>query len=173
MGTAESVPANVGIYRFELNREGSVEKETSAVLFKFPAKHSPEYAGEIVSSGTAAGDAFTDRIRTHRMPQGLVELGFRSVDDFWEPWSVAFQDERVASIAFTARTGPDGAECGVVTLPAQRGRGHAVRAVAAWSEHPDLAGKTLFYSALNENTASRRVAEKLGLTIIGSSYSIF
>jgi hypothetical protein len=60
---------------------------------------------------------------SHGMPDGLAELGFRSTSDLWRPWCMARVDGDVASIAFAARISEVGAELGVATVKALRGRG--------------------------------------------------
>src|SRR5690606_28612580 len=106
------------------------------------------------------------------MQPDLVEMGFRQVSDLWAPWCLALQDGQIASLAFAARLGGGGAELGLATLPAFRGRGLAAAATAGWSALPALAGRTLFYSTAASNLASQRVVAKLGLKFIGPTMSI-
>jgi predicted GNAT family acetyltransferase len=106
------------------------------------------------------------------MPEALVALGFVDVGEFWAPWCVALEGDEIASIAFAARLGPAGAETGVATVPALRGRGFAAAATAGWASLPALDGRTLFYSTSRTNLSSQRVAQRLGLRFIGATFSI-
>ena len=69
-------------------------------------------------------------------------------------------------------SGQTGAEVGIVTVPALRGRGYATAATAGWASLPALRRRVLFYSALQTNVSSRRVAERLGLRFLGGSLTI-
>ena len=80
--------------------------------------------------------------------------------------------DEIASLAFAAGVGPASAEVGLYTFPAFRGRGLGAAATAAWTSHPALAGKTLFYGTDRENVSSQRVVERLGLPVLGTSLSI-
>lgn len=120
-------------------------------------------AGRAIASGTPDGDALLARIAAEGPPPALAEAGFLGVDDFWAPWCAVIAQGEIASLAFAARLSPDGAEAGVHTLPARRGRGLAAQATSAWAEHPALAGKALFYSCADDNAASIAVTRRLGL----------
>ena len=106
------------------------------------------------------------------MPDALAALGFRSVADLWPPWCAAVVGGEVASLAFSSRLTPVGAELGLVTLPSHRGKGLAAAATAGWSALSALEGRTLFYSTARSNLASQRVAAKLGLPFICSTWEI-
>ncbi|MGH7925599.1 MAG: GNAT family N-acetyltransferase, partial [Candidatus Binatus sp.] len=108
------------------------------------------------------------------MPGYMVEAGFKSVADFWEPWCVALDgnDGEIASMAFAARLGDAGAEIGVYTFPKYRGRGLAAAVTASWSSMPSLNRRALFYSTAKSNRSSQQVAARLGLRRIGASIRI-
>lgn len=131
----------------------------------------PPAPADLVCWGTAEGSALEARF-VAGMPKALVDQGFRSVADLWPPWCAAVIDGQVASLAFSARLTPSGAELGLVTLPAHRGRGFAAAATAGWSVMPALQNRTLFYSTGRSNLASQRVAAKLGLPFICSTWEI-
>ena len=78
----------------------------------------------------------------------------------------------VVSIACTARLSSIGAEVGVATVPASRGRGFAAAATVEWASLPSLEGHVLFYSTNAENISSQRVADRLELQFVGPSLSI-
>lgn len=83
------------------------------------------------------------------------------------------QDGRAVAVCASVRISGQGHETGVETDPAYRRRGYATRAVAAWSQEVKRRGVPLcFYSTSWENDASRHVAARLGLTLMGADFSI-
>jgi RimJ/RimL family protein N-acetyltransferase len=73
-----------------------------------------------------------------------------------------------AATRFVARLSAEGAELGVATPPRFRGRGYAQATTAAWAAFPTLSSRDLFYSTELTNLASRRVAARLGLPLVGA-----
>ncbi|HWE98666.1 MAG TPA: GNAT family N-acetyltransferase [Caulobacteraceae bacterium] len=128
-----------------------------------PQGLSPDPRADIVASGSAAGAHLIARLRREGMAPGLKSMGFVDEREFWEPWCAALIDGNPVSICFAARRTPTGACAGVATAAAFRGRGLASAVVAAWSRHPSLDGKTLFYSHAVTNLASSALADGLGL----------
>lgn len=129
-------------------------------------------AAPTIASGSAEAEDLEARFEREGMPRALLDLNFRQVADLWPPYCLVVEDGDVAALAFTARRGSRGAELGLVTLPAFRGRGLAGQAVAGWSALPELRELTLFYSTATTNLASQRVAAKLGLPFIGSTWEV-
>jgi len=125
-----------------------------------------------LASGTVEAGELEARLEQDGMPPDLLELNFRTVADLWPPYCLVIEAGRIAALAFTARRGANGAELGLITLPAYRGRGLAAQAVAGWSALPDLRDLTLFYSTSETNLASQRVAAKLGLPFIGPTWEV-
>ena len=70
---------------------------------------------------------------------------------------------RLAAVAFTASRSPRYGEVGIHTLAPYRGRGYAAAAAALVAADLHQAGLTVIWSTSTENTASRRIAAKLGL----------
>ena len=103
----------------------------------------------------------------------LLDLGFQSGADLWPPWCAAFVQDEVAAVAFCARLSDDGAELGLVTVKHFRGQGLAAAVTAAWTHHPELERKKLFYSMDTKNESSQKVAERLGLMPVGWSLRIY
>jgi hypothetical protein len=126
----------------------------------------------VVMSGTANGDELLARLESDGMPAGLTGMGFADTGDLWPPWCAALAGESVVSVAFAARLSPVGAEIGVATAPEARGRGLAASVTAAWSRHPAIACRARFYTTAVENRSSRRVAERLGLRLLGPTISV-
>jgi hypothetical protein len=146
-----------------------VEHELTYVLEDVAA---PPPGLPVVISGTVAGDELLGRLESEGIPAGMAEMGFAGTGDLWPPWCAALDGGVVASVAFAARLSPTGAEVGVATAPDTRGRGLAAAVTAAWSAHPDLAGRARFYTTAVENRSSRRVAERLGLRLLGPTISV-
>jgi hypothetical protein len=143
---------------------GEPERGLSFVFRDVP----PEPGGEIVLSGTPAGDELLAR----GLPPAFAELGFRDEDELWPPWCVALDGGEPAAIAFSARLSAAGVEAGVFTAPAARGRGLAAAATAGWAASPALGDRVRFYSTTAGNVSSQRVAERLGLDLVGPAYEI-
>ena len=76
------------------------------------------------------------------------------------------------SVCFCARRSDVAAEAGVETVTAFRGLGFAPRVVAAWADAVRASGRVPLYSTNWNNSASRRVAEKLGLETYATTFSI-
>ncbi len=82
-------------------------------------------------------------------------------------WAFVMNGDRVVSMCHTARLTERGAEAGTWTDPDYRGQGHAAAATAAWASLFPPSGRHLFYSTSADNVSSQRVAERLGLPLIG------
>ncbi|VWB45940.1 GNAT family acetyltransferase [Burkholderia lata] len=126
----------------------------------------------LIGGDSDAGRHLLHALSTQGMPEGLFSMGFRRAADLWAPWCAAVVDGEVASIAFAARLSEAGAELGLATAPAFRGRGLAAAVTAAWSRLPSLQTRTLFYSTDSDNRASQRVASRLGLTLRGTTLRV-
>ncbi|HEX2561700.1 GNAT family N-acetyltransferase [Phenylobacterium sp.] len=135
--------------------------------FELPHGLAPAAEAEFVYSGAPAGEALMARFQAEGMPPQLAANGFGDVDEFWAPWCLAQIEGEAAAIAFAARLGPKGAALGLVTFPQFRGRGLGAAVTAAWTRHPELSTRRLFYGCSRENLSSRRVVERLGLRFIG------
>jgi hypothetical protein len=148
------------------------EPAATHLIYPLPNNHAFVAGAAIVRSGEPEGERLLARLGREGLPPHLVAAGFLSLDDFWEPWCAALKGETIAAMCFAARLGPAGAEAGVYTFEGFRGRGLAAAVTAAWSAHPALAVRTLFYSTSRDNRSSQRVAERLGLRRFGLSLSI-
>ena len=155
-GPASRIPLNVG----------------TSVIYLLPRHMKYQHAANIVRGDSVEGAQMVARFNQRGMPQAMLDAGFKSVADLWEPWCVAIEGEEVAAIAFAARLGIVGAEIGVYTFPNFRSRGFAAAVTASWSSMASLDGHVLFYSTSRTNRSSQRVAARLGLTMIGASVSI-
>lgn len=154
-----------------LAREAPVVSTTASLIYALP--HAPHSAlAGFVFSGAADGAQLLAQMQSNGVPRHLADAGFLSTADFWEPWIVAQVEGEIAAMAFTARLSAAGAAVGVYTFPAYRRRGLAAAVTEAWSALPDLRPRTLFYSHDADNSSSRRVTERLGLSRIGEGLRI-
>ncbi|MES3027803.1 MAG: GNAT family N-acetyltransferase [Pseudomonadota bacterium] len=167
----DAVPIHLGRYLELLRPFGPLETHPG-LSFHLPHRAPAPITASLIASGTVEGDQLEAILAREGMAPDLVEMGFRGIGDLWAPWCLALQDGQIASLAFTARLGADGAELGLATLPAFRGRGLAAAATAGWSALPALAERTLFYSTAMSNLASQRVVAKLRLKFLGPTLSI-
>lgn len=89
-----------------------------------------------------------------------------------QPFLAVIEGGRAVSLCASVRILSSAHEAGVETLPAFRGRGHALNAVAAWAEAVRRAGALPLYSTSSANAASQRVAAKLGATQFGVDFHV-
>ena len=165
----DSTPLHLPDYIKLLATEAPVEQRSAGLIYSFPDDFGYDYDMTLVSSDTHEGNQLHARLAGRGMPHALVALGFEAAADIWAPWCIALHEGEIASIGMTARIGSTGAEAGVVTVPALRGRGFAAATVAGWASLPSLHGRARFYSTLQTNVSSQRVADRLGLRFIGAS----
>lgn len=142
------------------------------VIYKLPNGLSYAHSATIVRGDSVEGAKMRARFADRGLPKSMLDAGFKSVGDFWEPWCVALDGEEIASIAFAARIAAAGAEIGVYTFPKFRAQGFAAAVTASWSSMPSLADRELFYSTQRSNRSSQRVAARLGLRLIGATLRI-
>ena len=148
------------------------EKETRGINYALPHDVPIVCTANRIWSDTPEGDELMAALNTNGMPHGLYAMGFVNTGEFWPPWCALLEDGVVASICFSARLGKRGADAGVATAPAFRGQGYAAAVTAGWAAHPALEGHVLGYSTTVENTASQRVASRLGLRMIGATITL-
>ena len=156
-------PAGLSALMDLLAQDAPVQAAASSLIYRLPHGLAFETDAEMVCSDTSAGEDLLAGLAKTGMPPHLVEAGFVGLDDFWAPWCAARIAGEIAAMVFAARLGPEGAETGVYTFPAYRGRGLGAAVTAAWSRLPALADRSLFYSTHLTNRSSQRVAERLGL----------
>ena len=156
-----------------LSNEAPVQAVNPTFIYILPHGLRYESDAMIVRSDSREGKRLLVRLAQEGMPRSLVEAGFRGIRDFWKPWCVALEGRDIASIAFGGRIGRLGAEVGVYTFPGFRGRGMGAAVTAAWSSMASLRGRALFYSALETNVSSQRVASRLRLRQLGAGIRIY
>jgi ribosomal protein S18 acetylase RimI-like enzyme len=89
------------------------------------------------------------------------------------PWAMVSEHGLVVSICHTPRPmTARGAECGVWTHPAFRGRGYAGAVVAEWATILESSGRHRFYSTRADNFASQQVARRLHLHLLGWTWRL-
>lgn len=89
-----------------------------------------------------------------------------------QPMFASLVDARAAAVCASVRATPIAHEAGVETLSAQRRRGHATAAAAAWAQELLGLGILPLYSTTGDNLASQRVATRLGFEAYGWEYRI-
>lgn len=138
--------------RRALAESGQVADEWLGPAFRFPVfrEHRPMDDVLLIDEATA-------HLLDRHFPYTRSILGWRS------PVLGLVRDGAVVSVCYSARRRPDAAEAGVDTDEAYRGAGLAVAVVQAWARAIESAGMTPLYSTSWGNSASLRVATKLGL----------
>jgi RimJ/RimL family protein N-acetyltransferase len=152
-----------------LARDGAAHPAALGLIFELPHHLHYESRARLIDDESKEGRGLHEFFFVHGLPDGLAELGFRSISDLWRPWCMVLVNGQVASIAFAARISEDGAELGVATVREFRGQGYAAAAAAGWSRLPILQLRKLFYSTDQTNISSRRVIARLGLHFLGPS----
>jgi hypothetical protein len=89
-----------------------------------------------------------------------------------QPFMAVVENDQAVSICASVRISPAAHCAGVETQLSYRRRGHAASAVAGWAIAVRARGATPFYSTSWENQASRRVAARLGLSLVGVDFHI-
>lgn len=89
------------------------------------------------------------------------------------PCAAVIEEGVAVTVCFSARTSPTVSEAGLDTVETARGRGYGVAAVLAWASAVRAAGRLPLYSTSWDNTASRRVAEKLEAVQYAVDLSIY
>ena len=88
------------------------------------------------------------------------------------PFMAMVEDGQAVSVCASVRITDAAHEAGVETLPAYRQKGHATNVVAVWANAVRKISAIPLYSASWDNTASRNVAARLGLSMFGVDFSI-
>ncbi|MGH2631938.1 MAG: GNAT family N-acetyltransferase [Tepidiformaceae bacterium] len=143
-----------------LRRHASAQDIWRGPAFTFPEE----------LSAPSANVAELTREDTHRLHPELAEWAVDFPD--CEPAFSAFEDGVAVAICASARLGRGGAEAGVETASGFRGKGYAGAATTAWAQAIRDSGRVPFYSTSWENSASRAVARKLGLTLFGEDIHV-
>jgi hypothetical protein len=152
-----------------LSGQETIREQKLGVVYKLPHGVDYRHDVELIGSDNRDGERLYAVLSERGLPAGLKQMGFRDAADFWPPWCVALHDGEVASVAFSARISETGAELGVATVPALRGRGYAAAATAAWSRLQELQSRALFYSTDQTNRPSQRLIGRLDLHRLGAS----
>jgi hypothetical protein len=155
-------PERIQAFRDVLTRRAPVRAEYRGPAFRFPVALLSTPGGDIPWDGMLEIDASTRERLREDFVEWMEEIPQRC------PCVVVEEAGRVVSLCCNARAlGGRGAEAGVETLEASRGRGHAVRVVLGWARAAAANGLHPFYSTSWDNVASRGVARRLGLIQVG------
>jgi hypothetical protein len=168
----EVTPQSIGKIVELLSSAQPVVTIGPGLIYELPNGIGYDHSATLVRGDSAEGERMLARLADRGLPQYMIDAGFKSVGDFWEPWCLAIEGAEIASIAFAARIAAKGAEIGVYTFPKFRARGFAAAVTASWSSMATLGDRALFYSTQKSNRSSQRVAARLGLRLIGASLRI-
>lgn len=171
---AENIRAGVRSWLESDDPTGTKEPtglETLGRIFDVPPEKieiGPAYwASEPVSSEGNAVEI--TRENASLLPEGFLDEG---EIDFIQPSYAIVHEGRAVSTCITVRRSGRSVEAGVDTQEAYRGHGYAGQATSAWVNAALDAGLIPFYSTSSDNTASQRVAEKVGLEWFATELSI-
>lgn len=136
----------------------------------------------VTRTWTGPAFSFPDKLP---VPAGVVpvtEANVQLLRPFFEGWIpdvrqcqpmfVVAVDGQAVSLCGSVRQTNMAHEAGVETAAPHRGRGYAVRVVAAWARTMHDTGRVPLYSTSWENEASRAVARSLALTLFGNDVHI-
>lgn len=155
-------PRNAKAIRIALQARGPIIREYRGPAYLLPqGKAAPPHAVLITNENAHTLGAGFPWMLPHIAAD--VDLG---------PVAAAVVNGSAVSICYCARMSSMGAEAGVETLEAARGRSYATATVATWAAAIRLRGLLPLYSTSWENDASRRVAEKLGAVRYGEDWEI-
>ena len=128
-------------------------------LYAFPAQ--PEPGLDTVTISAANRD-----LLRHGLDEWLLDV------DAGLLMTAVVRDGRARSVCASVNASKSAHCAGVKTLPEHRGQGFAVKAVASWAHAVQTLGVAPFYGTTFDNLASQGVARRLGLTLVGSEFSI-
>jgi hypothetical protein len=92
--------------------------------------------------------------------------------DAVQPCAAFIYEGRLVSQCRSVRVSPAAHEAGLETISAFRGKGYASLVTAEWARAIRERGALPLYSTSWKNTASQKVARKLGLAFYGNTFSI-
>jgi len=114
-----------------------------------------------------------EAIQLQESHRALIEAYSAGMDVTRRAVYAIIRDGQIVSTCGSVRKNEQAGECYTYTLAAYRGRGYGRQVTAAWGVRLVQQGKVAFYSHLRENSASRSVAQGLGLEpcFAGVAYS--
>jgi RimJ/RimL family protein N-acetyltransferase len=152
-------PGNPTPFAEVLAEQGSVDRIWSGPAFRFP---------EEVAEGeeTIRVDESNADVLRPNFEDWLGDVGV------CQPFVACLHDGAAVSLCCSVRETAQAHEAGVETAPAFRRRGSATHVVAAWADAVRGMDRIPLYSTSWKNTASQRVANKLGLIRFGNDLHI-
>ena len=88
------------------------------------------------------------------------------------PAVAVVRDGRAVSVCASVRATAAIHCAGVETLPSHRSRGCGAAAVRAWADEVRRRGAEPFYGTTFDNVASQRLAQRVGLHVVASEFSV-
>jgi hypothetical protein len=157
--TPERAPSHLGHYRTLLGLHREIEREYAGPSLYLPGPF-----------GAADG---VEKIEAHNL--GLLHPNFpEEARDFEarRPIYAVVADGVAVAICFSSRDFGPGTPCGIFTVEAHRGRGHAGRVARAWAAEVARLDSVPLYGTTWDNAASRAIAARLGAVMFGSDFWI-
>jgi hypothetical protein len=105
-------------------------------------------------------------LRNSRLEEWLPDVAIG------HPFFAAIEGDRAVALCVTVIASQTAYEGGVETLATHRGRGFGADAVAAWAGAVRALGATPFYGTTFDNISSQRLAQRLGLSLVASEFSV-
>jgi GrpB-like predicted nucleotidyltransferase (UPF0157 family)/RimJ/RimL family protein N-acetyltransferase len=153
-----ALPLHDDVYRARLASNRPVERQWSGPAFAALGELPPSEALAITTDNAA--------LLAAHFPDWLADVPHR------QPFCAVVEDGRAVALCASVRIAPQVHCAGVETHRDHRRRGHAAAAVTAWASAVRSLGATAFYSTSWDNLASRAVAARLGLTLVGADYHL-
>lgn len=157
-------PIGAAAMRAALGRHAPIGVEWRGPAYRFPEVPVPNAAATAIPVVAIAADN-ADLLAGAFAPWRPTLPAIR-------PCVAAVVRGEVVAVCHAARRSAAAAEAGVETLPAFRGRGYGAATVAAWAIAVRRAGLTPLYSTAWQNTASRRLAARLGLVLYAEDFHL-
>lgn len=157
--TSSERPRHEGAYLRILAAQAPIEKVWFGSAFRFA--NAITHAVELIQ---------INEQNAHLLQGGLQEW----IPDmrYQQPAVALLVDGQAVAICASVRITENAHEAGVETVAAQRGKGYAVKVVAAWARAVNKRGALPLYSLSDENIASKNVAKRLGLSQFGVDFHI-
>jgi RimJ/RimL family protein N-acetyltransferase len=114
-------------------------------------------------------------IRINEQNAHLLQDGFQDwLPDvpYQQPFVAMIVDGQAVAVCASVRITAVAHEAGVETLASHRQKGYAVSVVSAWAGAVEKMGALPLYSTSFENSASQKVAARLGLSLYGVDFHV-
>lgn len=160
-------PVYEEVYTRLLASHAPIERIWSGPAYLFEESHVPS----MFPTGGSEVEPVAINAKNVDLLQGGLEEWIPDVPHR-QPFMAIIEDGHAVSVCASVRITNFAHEAGVETLPAYRRKGYAPKVVASWAKAVRRVGAIPFYSTSWENRASQKVAERLGLSMFSTDFSI-